>query len=155
MRSQLEETTAADEYVEAQPDFGGYWLYRPDPAMDRVVQVYTFTGNIDQHTQQLRDLYDGAMCVGLAQRSIREVEDLRTQLTALLWSEEAAKHGVYVGYPGLRDGYSISSGLDITRSSVYVTVVAVVDGGTAQQWLDSLYGRDAVKLITVLTSLDE
>lgn len=154
MRSQLEETTAADEYAEAQPDFGGHWLYRPNPATDRVVQVYTFTGNIDQHTQQLAGLYDGAMCVGLAQRSLREVEDLRTHVTAVLWSEEAEEHGIYMGYPGLRDGYSISSGIDITRSSVYVTVVALVDRDAAQQWLDSLYGRDAVQLITVLTILN-
>ena len=48
----------------------------------------------------------------------------------------------------------ITAGRDVTRSSVYVTVVAAFDHEAAQQWLDALYGNDAVRLFTVLTRLD-
>jgi hypothetical protein len=153
-RPQDADTTAARGYAEAQVDFGGHWLYRPNPSVDRVVQVFTFTADLANHAQRLEDLYDGAICVGLAPRSLAQLEAIRDDLMAVLWSSEARDLGIHPGYPGLQEGVLITAGRDVTRSSVYVTVVAAFDHEAAQQWLDALYGKDAVRLFTVLTRLD-
>ncbi len=145
--------SAAVLYAESQADFGAHWLYRPDPTVDRVVQVFTFTGNLATHEQRLRDLYNGALCVGATPRSRIEIDAIREELKTLLWSAEAEEHGIYPGYPGLPTGalITMSTGIDAGRLTVNVTVVATLDHDVAEQWLDSRYGVGTVRLTTVLT----
>ncbi len=155
MQTQTVDTSAAVQYAESQADFGAHWLYRPEPTVDRVVQIFTFTGNLATHEQRLRDLYTGALCVGAAPRSRLEIDAIREELKTLLWSTEAEEHGIYPGYPGLPPGalITMSTGSGASGLTINVTVVATLDHDVAEQWLDSRYGAGTVELTTVLTHL--
>jgi hypothetical protein len=142
---------AASTYAAAQDGFAGQWLYRPQPSVDRVVLVFTFTGDLPTHTQRLGERYDGALCVGAAPRSLAELEEIREELKTVLHSAEARDRGIY---PGLQVGYLLTTGLQVPSSSVEVTVWAALDQDAAQSWLDSLYGDHAVLLRPVLTPVD-
>ena len=150
-RPQVVEATAAIAYAEAQRGFAGHWLARPDPALDQVVQVFAFTDELADHEQRLRELYDGAICVWLAPRSLADLEQIRHDLKTVLWSAEALGRGIYTGF---EEGYLLSSGIRVFSSSVTVIVLAVLDKEAAQDWLNSLYGEGAVRLTTVLTRVD-
>ena len=145
---QVVEATAAIAYAEAQGGFAGHWLARPDPAVDQVVQVFAFTGELADHEQRLRELYDGAICVWQAPRSLADLENIRNELKALLWSDEAVDRGIYTGF---EEGYLLASDTNVLSSSVTVVVLAVLDKDAATDWLNSLYGEGAVRLSTVLT----
>ena len=126
-------------------------MYRPRPSVDRVILVFTFTGDLPTHTKQLSELYDGALCVGFATRSLAALEEIRNELTTVLHSPEARDRGIYAG---VQEGYLISTGLNVVSSSVNVTVLAALDPASAQVWLDSLHGDHAVELTTVLIRVD-
>ena len=149
LRPQGTNAISAQNYAQAQPDFGEHWLYRPIESRDEVVQVFTFTGDLAAHTSALEALYDGAICVGLAPRSRAELNAILEDLQELLWSSEARARAVYVGYPGLPEGAPITN-INGIRSTVNASVMAVVDEAEVQAWLDSLFGEGVVVLSTVL-----
>lgn len=133
---------AALERAHAQPDFAGAWLdqsinpaaaHEPpdemamnDPA--KLVLNLRFTGDLDRHEAEIRELWGGALCLSQADHTLQELEGVQQEL-----AEE-------LGSP--------SSGIDVVTGRVDL-VVAVADPGL-QASLDERYGEGAVLVTGIL-----
>ena len=135
----FESRVGAAEYAQAQPDFLGTWNHRlPDDAAVDSVKVFTFTGNLDEHEARLRDIYGGALCVGLAPRSLAELEQIRAEIKDILIGPAAQTAGIYTFQS------EVGNTIDVVHAKVVVFVLAAEVG--AQGWLDWQFGEGVVNL---------
>ncbi|MBD0292472.1 MAG: hypothetical protein ICV70_02710 [Jiangellaceae bacterium] len=133
-------------YAQSQPDYAGLWLDQSinpavtagpvdeaagnDPA--RLILNVKFTGHLDRHRQELRAIWDGALCVSSAVRTEAELLAIQAEVTAP---------------PSV-----LSSSVDIIRGIVELHVVADTEG--LQQRLDERYGLGVVHVTSALTPTD-
>jgi hypothetical protein len=152
----VDEATATDEamnaaiaYANEQSDFAGVWLDQSineelaeasddeiegianDPT--RLVLNISFTGDIEEHKAQLREIWGGALCVVQADHTEAELRDIQQEL-----HEE---------YDEL-----LSSGVDPQAGRVTVSVIA--DDGSFQAELDDHYGEAVVVVTSALTPVE-
>jgi hypothetical protein len=141
--------TAAIEHAETQSDHAGTWLDQSinealrdaDPeeaeaaANDptQLVLNFRFTGDIERHEREIREIWGGALCVSLAEHTERELRDIQARL-----------HGEA---PDL-----LSVGVDSVQGVVELHVI--VDDGRLQQELDDRYGAGLVRVTSALTPVD-
>lgn len=134
---------AALAYAASQPDHAGSWVDQSinpalvdgigpgqeelanDPA--RLILVVLFTGDLERHTDELRAVWGGALCVASADRTSTELEAIQTAV-----SEE----------PGF-----LSSGQDVVANQV---VLHVILAGDVQARLDDRHGDGAVRVTGAL-----
>ena len=143
---------ALQTYTASQPDFGAIWLdnsinpaYDPNRQMspedaehanDPGKQIYnvSFTGDLERHQRELRDIWGGPLCVSQAPRPIAEVNRVA----------EAIKADATQGGP--KDW--LSFGPDGIHGVVNLEVVA--DDGTLQRQMDDRFGQGAVKVTSAM-----
>ena len=134
--STADNLSAAVRYAQSQSEFMGNWNYR------NMVKVFTFTGNLEQHGAALRDIYGGPLCVSLADRSLAELQAIRTQVKEAIVSDEAAGVGIH-----LLDG-QYGDTIDVILGTVEFYVLAVEPG--ADDWLSRHFDSGVVKLHSLL-----
>lgn len=138
---------AAVAYAASQPDHAGSWVDQSvNPALvdgvgpgeeeqandpTRLILVVLFTGDLERHTDELRAVWGGPLCVAAADRSSAELEAIQTAL-----SDE----------PGF-----LSSGQDVVANQV---VLQVIVAGDLQARFDDRYGQGAVRVSGALHPLD-
>lgn len=120
-----EAQAAAIEHARAQPEFAGAWLDQSvNPAAQedepdersmndpsKLVLNLRFTGELDRHETDIREIWGGALCVSQADRTLEELEQIRQELheeLELLHSGISEVHGVVevgviVADPGLQE----------------------------------------------------
>lgn len=138
---------AAMEYAASQPDHAGSWVDQSlNPAMvdgfqpgdeqaandpTQLIVVMLFTGDLERHTDELRAVWGGPLCIASAERSSTELEAIQTAL-----SDE----------PGF-----LGSGQDVVANQV---VLQVIVAGDLQAGLDDRYGEGAVRVSGALHPID-
>ena len=138
---------AAAEHASSQPDFAGLWVDQSinpvfedgvqpgeeaqanDPA--KLVLNVMFTGDLDRHGRELRELWGGALCVSEAEHTEAELAAIQAEL--------GDDHGM------------VWSSIDTVGNRVEVGVV--IDDGL-QQRLDERYGKGTVVVIPSLRPID-
>jgi hypothetical protein len=140
---------AAIEHAEAQPDHAGTWLDQSiNPALQdedaadveaaandpaRLVLNFRFTGDLDRHEREIREIWGGPLCVSLAEHTASQLHEIQRELHDLA--------------PGL-----LSVGVDSVRGVVELHVI--VDDGSLQQELNDRYGAGLVHVDSALTPVD-
>lgn len=134
---------AAAEHAAAQDDFAGLWVDQSinpvfedglDPGEEmqandptKLVLNVMFTGDLDRHERELRELWGGALCVSDAERTEAELAAIQAEIgetEGMLWSStDTVGNHVEVG-------------------------VAIDDG--LQQRLDERYGEGTVVVVPAL-----
>ncbi len=139
---------AAVGYAQAQPEFMGNWSYRlPADAAAYSVKVFTFTGKLEEHEQAIRNIYGGPLCVSLADRSLAELEAIRSRVQEVIVSPEAGAAGIYL----LNGRYGDT--IDILAGTVEFYVLAADTDG--QAWLEWQIGESVVSLHSLLTRVGQ
>lgn len=80
--------SAAAEAVRREPDFAGYWLFRAEPPSEGpdpryLVLTFAFTGDLERHEAELRDIWGGALCVTRHKHSSAELGRIMNGATSL------------------------------------------------------------------------
>jgi hypothetical protein len=127
----------------AEPEFAGAWLdqsYLPatggestaanDPL--RYVLNLRFTGDLDRHESQIREVWGGALCLSQATRPYAELETVANEISA---AERP-----------------LSVGVSEVTGTIEVTVVVATE--EAQADLDRRYGAGVVVLVGWLRPID-
>lgn len=114
---------AAFEYANTQPDYAGGWLDQSinpasqepidesamnDPA--KLVLNLRFTGDLERHEAEVREVWGGALCVTEADRTVEELQRIQREVQDELGAlfsvadqvEGTVKVGVTVEKPGLQ-----------------------------------------------------
>ncbi len=156
----VDEDTATDEamneaiaYAEAQADHAGTWLDQSiNPALadeadlspedmeavandpTKLVLNFRFTGDVDRHEQQLREIWGGALCVSAAEHTMAGLQEIQLQI---------------------HDDYGtdiLGSGIDTEIG--YVELMVALDDGSLQRELDERYGEGLVRVYSALQPVD-
>jgi hypothetical protein len=121
--------------AEAEPDFAGYWVDQPPDANNDPAQLVVnvrFTGDLERHERDLRQVWGGALCVSAAERThaeLRRVQDAASKL------------------PGL-----VSASTDVVAGVVDLQVYVATEH--QQRELDERFGAGVVRLSGLLQPLD-
>ncbi|MDO5629417.1 MAG: hypothetical protein Q4G43_13955 [Mobilicoccus sp.] len=110
--------------AERRPDLGLFWV---DGTPGAYVANISVTSDPAQVERELREIYDGPMCVSRAERSRTELERIVEELRDEI--------------PGL---HSSSPGLQRVEISV------TADDGTLQREMDARYGEGVVEVLSLL-----
>jgi hypothetical protein len=135
-----EETRRAHAYARAQPDYVISWNDHLDDELQEfspVVLVAVFTGDAERHEAEIRNVWDGPLCV-VQQDGPTEKELMAIRAEAERWLENEL---------GLRMTWSQEGPLGQGAAEVGV----IVDpGGAGQAALDERYGPGMVRLFPAL-----
>ena len=138
-RASHEHVVAAQRVVEGEPDFAGLWIdYYNEPAGgpteedpgDIILNV-AFTGDLEAHEQELRELWGGPLCVTQEDHTLKELEQIQREFPA--------------------DDFDLEttwSNLDVVEGVVEIGVI-VVDEETLQR-IEDRYGPGTVKVVPAL-----
>jgi hypothetical protein len=134
-----DEADPVHAYARRQPDYVTSWVTHLRPAEEEfgpVVVNAAFTGEAERHEAEIREFWDGPLCVierpGRTERELAQIrKEAEASLTAL----------------GLEMLWSTEAGLD---SVIEIGVVVDVDG-TGQAAFDARYGPRVVRLVPALT----
>ena len=123
---------AAHRLAQRAPDVSGVWIdyieeYDPTSDVDPkgIILTAAFTGDLERHERELREVWDGALCVWQHERSLAELEEIRDEL-------HANDLGLQI----------LSSGIDVVDNVVEISVV-VIDEATRDE-IDDRYGEGTV-----------
>lgn len=156
----VDEATATPEAMDAaiahaaqQPDHAGTWVDQSiNPAMDedadlapedreaaandprKLVLNFRFTGDLERHEAEIREIWGGALCVSLAEHTESELRDIQRQLTE--------EHSDVV----------LTAGVDVVTGHVDLRVI--LDEGELQRELDERYGEGLVRVRSALQPAD-
>jgi hypothetical protein len=128
--------------AEAEPDSAGFWIdYVDEPSetthAEGIIAIAAFTGDLERHEAELRELWGGALCVTENERSQAELQRIRREL------EETG------GELGLQTTWSSTNVVDNR-----VEVGVVVAGEAAVAAVDQRYGPGAVLLVPALEPVE-
>lgn len=128
--------------AEDEPDFAGFWIdYVEEPVGEDVVEPggiianVAFTGDLDRHVAQIRQMWGGPLCMVEFERTYHELRRIQDGFAADIGNEL-----------GLQTTWS--SG-DVTRNRVEIGVVVATE--EARRAVDERYGEGAVLLVPALT----
>jgi hypothetical protein len=129
--------------AEREPDSAGFWIdYVGEPSeftpTDEIIAIAAFTGDLERHEADLREVWGGALCMTSHQRTLDELIRIQRELTA----EVAAELGIQTTW----------SAVDIVQNEVEFGVVVADDEMRAA--VDAHYGAGAVRLMPALTPVD-
>ncbi len=145
-RATDDDLTAAIEASEAEPDSASVWIdYVEDPVDDEVpvppggiILTAAFTGDLERHSTEIRELWGGPLCVVEHERTQRELSRIQSELSGEVGQEL-----------GLETTWSST---DVVTNTVQLGVV-VADEATRAA-VDERYGEGAVVLVPALTRAD-
>lgn len=130
---------AARRTAQAEPDFAGLWIdyITPEPDPEHpgpFVLNVAFTGTLERHRAELRDLWGGPLCVIRHERTYAELRRIQDELSGGV-AKELGLHLLWTD-------------TDVVHDQVEIGAV-VIDPET-QAALDSLYGAGAVRVSVAL-----
>ncbi|SDU32959.1 hypothetical protein [Jiangella alkaliphila] len=120
---------AIGAYTETQPDWAGTWV---DESIEPAVMTVLFTGDLERHEAELRQVWGGPLCVGAAERSMAELTTIQEELAGSV--------------PNLN-----RVGPEYTANVVELHVF--IDDGLQEQ-LDEQYGEGVVRVSASLTPVE-
>jgi hypothetical protein len=141
-RSTQDHVGAAQAYAQRQPDYVISWVDHLDEERQEfspVVYVAAFTGDRERHEAQIREVWDGPLCV--VERDVpteRELNRIRAEIEGRL-SELGL---VFLG-----------SGTGGFEPTIYVEILIDVDG-RAQALVDEEYGPGIVRFLPALRPVE-
>ena len=97
-----------------------------------------FTGSVEEHEREAREVWGGALCVSRMERTHARLESIQDELTRHVLEDL----GLIV----------LSVGVDVVTNAVHAEVVAF--DRQAEDALAERYGRGAVRLTAALTPVD-
>lgn len=140
-------------YAVEQPDHAGTWVDQSiNPALDdnadlapedveaaandptQLILNFRFTGDVERHEADIREIWSGALCVSPAEHTEAELRDIQRQLT---------------------DEYAdvlLGSSVDVVTGHVELRVI--LDDGDLQRELDERYGEGLVRVHSALQPVD-
>lgn len=136
---------ASQRVAHAEQDFSGFWIdYLDEPREapiddQRIVITAAFTGDLEGHEAQLREVWGGPLCVIEYQRAYRELRGIQNEL---LPGDGGTELGLKV----------LGSGVDVVDNVVEIHVVLLDDEDRRQ--LDERYGKGTVRAISALTPVE-
>ncbi len=119
----------------AEPDFAGFWIDQPPNGNNeptRVIVNVRFTGDLERHERELREVWGGALCVSPAERTQDELNRVQDALNKL------------PGFSG--------SGQDVVAGVVDARVFVATE--RQQRELDGRFGAGVVRLSGLLQPID-
>ena len=119
----------------AEPDFAGFWIDQPPNGNNeptRVIVNVRFTGDLERHERELREVWGGALCVSSAERTQDELNGVQEALNTL------------PGFSG--------SGQDVVAGVVDARVFVATE--RQQRELDERFGVGVVRLSGLLEPID-
>lgn len=129
--------------AEDEPDSAGFWIdYIQEPmesiSSENVIAIAAFTGDLERHKTELREMWDGALCVAQHDRTQAELQGIQRELSGEVGEE---------------------LGLEVTWSSASVVdnlveVGVVVAGPEAVSAVGERYGPGAVLLVPALEPIE-
>lgn len=139
--------SAAIQHARAQPDVGGVWVDQSiNPAADaevidemamndpqRLVLNISFTGDLERHEAEIREIWGGALCVSEAPRSAAELERIVEELVG--------------------DDDRTYWWIGVSETEGVVNASVTVDDGL-QSELDARYGEGVVVITPQLNRVD-
>ena len=133
-RASHENVVETQTQVSGEPDFAALWIdYYDEPPggpteedPGKIILNVAFTGDLERHEQEVRELWGGPLCVVQHERTLKELEQIQSEFPA----EEF----------GLRSTWS---DIDVAKGKVIIGVVTV-DEQTLQE-VRERYG-DAVQI---------
>ena len=139
-RTSEEDLQAAQRGAEAEPDFSGFWIDYLDEPQDapiddqRIVVTAAFTGDLDRHEAELRELWGGPLCMVEHPRSYRELRAIQKELSG----DAAGELGLDV----------LTSDVDVVDNLVELHVVVLDDED--RRALADRYGAGTVRATAAL-----
>jgi len=132
---------AASRAAEAQEDFAGVWVDTVDegPSAGATILDVAFTGDLDRHEAELREVWGGPLCLQEYERTFAELERIQREL-----GEEggAAELGLQTTW----------SDIDVVDNTV--TLGVVVAAPAAEAAVAERYGEGTVELFPALVPVD-
>ena len=146
-RTSEEDRQAATRAAGAEPDFSGLWIDYNDPTPTEeeiaegdpayVILNVAFTGDVERHTAELRELWGGPLCVVQHERSYAELRDIQNDL-----EPSADELGIQI----------LWSDVSVIDNVVEVGVVVIDEGSRLA--LEERYGAGAVRAFPALTPVE-
>ena len=131
----------AQRAAQAEPDFAGVWIDyleepNPDAPLDalQVILTAAFTGDLERHEAELRDVWGGPLCLVEHRRTYRELRHIQQEL-----SPEGASD---------LELQLLESSVDVVDNIVEIHVVAL--DGDARRALVQRYGEGTVRATAAL-----
>jgi hypothetical protein len=130
--------------AEREPDSAGFWIdyvgepseFTPPP---EIIAVAAFTGDLERHEAELREVWGGPLCVTRHERTLRDLIRIQEEL--------GSEIGVELG---LRTTWSA---VDVMQNEVELGVVVADDEMRAA--IEARYGAGAVRLFPALTPVGD
>jgi hypothetical protein len=136
---------ATTKFARNQADFAGLWIdyvepFDPSAGEDPkgVIITAAFTKDLDRHEAELRELWDGPLCVWHHDRTMDELNSIQSELV----DSVAKELGLYVTY----------ADADEVDNVVELGVVAIDENARAE--LDRRYGAGTVLVDPALQPVD-
>lgn len=142
-RASQENVVDAQREASREPDFAGLWIDYYDQPPDgpteedpgNIVLNVAFTGDLDRHGRELRDLWGGPLCVTQHDHTLRDLQKIQN------------------GFPAHEfDLDTLWSGIDVVHGTVEIAVVTI-DAETTQR-IDDRYGEGVVQVEARLKRVD-
>ena len=142
-RASQEDASKTQVAIQEDPDFAAMWLdyydRPPGPPTETtegsIILNVAFTGDLERHEKQVRELWGGALCLSLHERTQRELSKVQREFPV----EEF----------GLQ---TLWSNLDVVRGVVQIGAVWI-DAETLQR-IEERYGPGVVEIIPALRPVD-
>jgi len=132
---------AASRAAEAEVDFAGVWVDTVDegPAAGATILNVAFTGDLERHEAEIREVWGGPLCLQEHERSFAELRRIQRELGT---EGVAAELGLQTTW----------SDIDVVDNTVVLGVV--VGGADAEATLAERYGEGTVELFPALVPVD-
>lgn len=141
-RSSEEDLAAAQRAAQRESDFAGLWIdyletANPDAPPDalQIILTAAFTGDLERHEAELRELWGGPLCTVEHPRSYRELSGIQRELSG----EAANDMGLWV----------LTSSVNVVDNVVEIHVVELEQADRLA--LEERYGQGTVRASAALT----
>jgi hypothetical protein len=136
-RGSDEHVKRAADVARREPDFSGLWVDQYGGHPYGSILIVAFTGDLDRHERDLREVWGGPLCMVEHERSQRDLRIIRKDLY-----ETVADLGLEV----------LWSDTDVKAATVEIGVVFIDDATRAE--LDERYGPGAVEVHAALRPVE-
>lgn len=125
-----ESQTKAIDLARSRQDFAGVWVDGP-------ILNMKFTGDLDRHEREIRQIWGGPLCVSKAERTMNELQSIQRDLT-----RDAKAFDLEM----------LSAGVDEVANVVDLQVVVMHDD--TQDRIDARFGKGVVRVTGRLEPVD-
>ena len=140
-RTSEDDRVTAAELAEGRPEFAGLWvkILKTTPGVDvygpnDLVLIVAFTGNLEQHREELAEVWGGPLCLVKHERRMSDLLRIQDEFPPNQWGLQL-----------------LGSSVDVMHNDVEVTVVLFDEETRAR--VDARYGEGTVQLTSALTPI--